>query len=92
MLVHILHADVVGPADISRFSAGLPLVARLIMQLTSRLAVERIAVAVLLRLLRVAGWARMFGLETNLARLLRRIQQRRGALELLASHARRDSV
>jgi hypothetical protein len=92
MLVHILHADIVGPPDISSFSAGLPFVARVILRLTRRRAVERIAVAVLLRSVRVAGWMRVFGLETNLARLLRRIQKQRGALELLASHARRDSV
>jgi glycosyltransferase involved in cell wall biosynthesis len=92
MLVHILHADVVGPADISRFSVGLPLVARLIVQLSRRRAVERVTAAVLLRSVRVAGWVRMFGLETNLARLLRRIQQQRGALELLASHPRHGSA
>ena len=92
ILIHILHAEVVGPADISMFSAGLPLVARLVMRLTRRRAVERVAVALLLRSVRVAGGVRMFGLETNLARLLRRIQQRRGALELLVSHARRGSV
>ena len=92
MLVHILHADVVGPADISRFAAGLPLVARLIVQLARRRAFERVATDVLLRSVRVAGWVRMFGLETNLARLLRRIQQQRGALELLASHPRRGSL
>ena len=91
MLVHLLHAHVVGPPDISRFSVGLPLAARLMVRLSRRRAVERVAAAVLLRSVRVAGWVRMFGLETNLARLFRRIQQQRGALELLASHPRHGS-
>jgi glycosyltransferase involved in cell wall biosynthesis len=92
MLVHLLHADVVGPANISRFSMGLPLAARLMVQLSRRRAVERVAAAALLRAVRVAGWVRMFGLETNLARLLRRIQQQRGALELLARRTRHGSA
>jgi glycosyltransferase involved in cell wall biosynthesis len=92
MLVHLLHAHVVGPPDISKFSVGLPLAARLMVKLSRRRAVERVTAAVLLRSVRAAGWVRMFGLETNLARLLRRIQQQRGALELLARHPRHGSA
>lgn len=85
MLLHVLHADLVGPPAVSRFAADLPPGLGQIVRLCRRRPVERVTTRVLRAAVNVAGRLRMFQLEANIARLLRRVHQQRGALELLAA-------
>jgi glycosyltransferase involved in cell wall biosynthesis len=86
MLVHLVHSEVVGPLSVSAFAADLPQPARALVRLCRWSPVEAATRRLLLGAIWTAGQLGMFALETNLARLLRRIQQQRGALELLREH------
>jgi GT2 family glycosyltransferase len=87
MLVHLLHSRMMGPLEVSTFAADLPRPAGAVVRLCRLRLLETVASWFLLAALSAAGRLGMFELETTLGRLLRRIQQQRGALELLREHA-----
>ena len=82
-LIHQLHQDVVGPLAPDAFERHLPWPARWLVRASRSDRARRPMAAVLRHAARAAGPARLFGLESATAKLLRRIEEQRGALEVL---------
>jgi GT2 family glycosyltransferase len=76
--LHDRYAEGAFPDD--EFTHGLPRPAAAVVRLSRRRRPGRAAAAVLGRLVPAAGWARAYRVEESAARLLRRVEQQRGAL------------
>jgi glycosyltransferase involved in cell wall biosynthesis len=80
-LVQLAHLELLGEPEPDRYEGGLPLPALLMMKASRRpragAAVSRLLVA----MVRAAGLVRWRWLEFNAAKLLRRVETQRGALE-----------
>jgi GT2 family glycosyltransferase len=83
--VHALHGDVLGPLPAAAFDHGLPAPAAAWLRLCRRPRVAAASSRVLRALTPAAGRARLRSAEEAAGRLLRRIEQQRGALEAAAS-------
>jgi glycosyltransferase involved in cell wall biosynthesis len=77
--VHRLHSDVLGPLSHDAFEQGLPTAARIVVRACRREELRAIGFRAFRTALSLAGWARLYRLETILAQLLRRIEQQHGA-------------
>lgn len=82
VLVHTLHSDLLGPPDLDSFTRRLPRVVAALVRVTRHHSVYATLTPLLLYVVRACGMLRLFGLETLAARVLRRIEQHQGALEL----------
>jgi glycosyltransferase involved in cell wall biosynthesis len=78
-VVHDRHADVLGPLPGDAFERGLARPLRLLVRAGRRRRAGRWAAFAVAAVIRGAGWARAWRLEERAARLLRRIEQQRGA-------------
>lgn len=79
-LLHELHADVLGPYDANAFGYGLPLPGRLLLRAARRPRVHAMAVAALSTIVHKAGDRGWYRPQTQVAKLLRRIELQHGAL------------
>lgn len=86
VFVHRLHSDVVGTLDPRSFEKGLPLATRPMMRTAAVPVLGRLWVRGLVLLAGTAGRFHAFSLESTAIRLVRRIEQQRGAI--LARHDR----
>jgi glycosyltransferase involved in cell wall biosynthesis len=77
--IHAVHGDVVGPLDRRRFAAGLPLPARWIVELARRPRGYALVAGALRWATTVAGRLPIAWIEVTSLRLLRRVEQQRGA-------------
>jgi len=78
--LHALHPAALGPLSPARFEVGLPALARAFVRLARRPRGGALASAGLLGLAQAAGRLHLWRVETAAARLLRRVEQQRGAL------------
>ncbi|WP_432499115.1 glycosyltransferase family 2 protein [Kineococcus auxinigenes] len=78
-LIHELHPDVLGPYDPARFEAGLARPVRALLSATTAEPVRRPVVAALSAAVGVTGRTGRYGVQTNIAKLLRRIETQHGA-------------
>jgi glycosyltransferase involved in cell wall biosynthesis len=83
-LMHGLHPDVVPAVDLAEFQAGLPGAAKRVVRAAARPRVHSIATGLLRRSVAAAGAVHAWPLQDAAAKLLRRIEQQRGAIELAA--------
>lgn len=89
ILVHRAHPDVLEPIDATFMEVGLPSVARRVLELALRhRTIERLINGATT----LAGHLRLWDVETRAARLMWAIEQKRGALEVIAEHERAASV
>jgi hypothetical protein len=79
--LHALHRDVLGPLPAAAFDHGLPAPAAAWLRLCRRPRPAAASSGLLRGAARAAGRARLFGAEELAGRLLRRVEQQRGALE-----------
>jgi Glycosyl transferase family 2 len=82
LLVHRIHEDVLGPLDVDVFSEGLPAPVGACVRLARGRRRHAVAASILGLTVGCSGRVRLFALELLLARLLRRVEQQHGALEL----------
>jgi GT2 family glycosyltransferase len=78
--LHTLHRDVLGPLPASAFDHGLPAPAAAWLRLCRRPRPAAASSGLLRGAVRAAGRVRAFGAEELAGRLLRRVEQQRGAL------------
>jgi glycosyltransferase involved in cell wall biosynthesis len=84
-LMHRLHPDVVPRLPPSEFESGLPVLVRAVVRAGRRPRFHRYATAALGWLIVAAGAARAWRVEDDAAKLLRRLEQQRGAIDLAAA-------
>jgi GT2 family glycosyltransferase len=78
--VHALHEDVLGPLPAGAFDHGLPAPAAAWLRLCRRPRPAAASAGLLRAAVHAAGRARLFGPEELAGRLLRRVEQQRGAM------------
>jgi glycosyltransferase involved in cell wall biosynthesis len=79
--LHREYPDALGPLEPHAFESGLPAPAVAVMRATRRPAAARAVSGALGAVASRAGSARAWGIETVSAKLLRRVEQQRGAIE-----------
>jgi GT2 family glycosyltransferase len=88
-LVHQRHPETMGPLAPSEFETGLPGPAARVVRAARHRTVARAASATLTVIVRASGRLRRYRVETDAARLLRRVNQRYGAEAAWRAPARR---
>jgi glycosyltransferase involved in cell wall biosynthesis len=78
--LHERHRDLLGPLPADEFTRGLPAILRPVVRAGGASRMGGALSSVLVAGIRAAGPLHLFGMETTLARLLRRIEQQRGAV------------
>jgi glycosyltransferase involved in cell wall biosynthesis len=86
-LLHHLHPEVLGRLEADAFEEGLPAAGRWLVRAARRPRVHAAASRVLCSVVRAGGRARAWPVQDVAARLLRRLEQQRGAID--AAHGRR---
>lgn len=81
--IHRVHADVLPPFDERRFVDGLPAPLRPIVIASRRRRMATFCGSILAAAAEFAGRLRLWGVETGLVKLLRRVELQRGAIEAL---------
>jgi hypothetical protein len=81
--IHRVHADVLPPFDGRRFARDLPASLGRVVVACRRPRVGRFCAGVLAAAAKLAGRLRLWRLETNVIKLLRRVELQRGALDAL---------
>jgi GT2 family glycosyltransferase len=77
--IHAVHGDLVGPLEPGRFAAGLPAPARWLVGLARRPRGYRLVAGALRSAARMAGRLPLAWIQITALRLLRRVEQQRGA-------------
>jgi glycosyltransferase involved in cell wall biosynthesis len=80
--VHQLHRETIGELDLDYFETGSRYLRRRVVRISRSRLVRPLIAGALRAAVRIAGSLRRFSLETRAARLLRLIEQQRGAQEL----------
>jgi glycosyltransferase involved in cell wall biosynthesis len=81
--IHRVHADVLPPFDGRRFAHGLPAPLRRVVVACRRPRVGSVCAGILAATAELAGRLRLWRVETNVVKLLRRVELQRGALDAL---------
>lgn len=81
VLIGHLHPEIVGPLDHAEFERDLPAPLRAVLRAGRRRAPYRALGAALVGLVRAAGRLHLWSLQSSAAKLLRRLEQQRGARE-----------
>jgi glycosyltransferase involved in cell wall biosynthesis len=85
--LHRLHGDLLGPITLDSFTDDLSAPVRSFVRATRHRVIRRPVIPVLTGWIELAGMTRMTALQLPAARLARRIEQQRGALEAFARDA-----
>jgi glycosyltransferase involved in cell wall biosynthesis len=81
VLMHVLHPATVPPLEDEQFARGVPAPARALVRIARDGRAQRPLAALLRGAVRLAGSLRLWPAQDAAARLLRRIEQQRGALD-----------